>query len=1313
MKKLILCLAAMLAVLPARGADVVGTGGSIAASAFGRTLMNSVDAPAARTTLGAYGSGDSPTFGTESANIFRAVTNGTAAAPAYSFTSTSNTGMYYNGNNGVTVAGAGVAALYAGQDGSGNPRVNLSLNSPLGWGSASPGQTFDAAIKRTGPGALTVTDSTGTADTGRITLGSLYVMTESGQDFRSRFITGRNVGVVTAGQLYLNYNVAAPVQLGNGTVATDLIIANGYLGFGGASPDAKLLRTGAGALTVTDSTGTAGTGSLSVSSLIIWGGGGSNAITRPSTNILQTDVRWRVGQGSVIAPNLSHVTDTDTGINLDGLGSVAIVTDGVAKWNVGSTGHLQAGTDNAYDFGDATHRVKTGYFGTSLGVGITTTPAARVDISEPSVAQPALKIAHATNSDVISVSKTAGLGALINASFTSNQSDGFVFSNTDANTSLLNRYIYGFNSTVSTGADSYGIIGGHFSGIQTRNTAGTNPTGLTSGRPVGIWGEATTTALAPEGYAIYGLASSARVVPLYLRAAASQTSDLIRAENSSLSTLFKVDSAGAVTAAGGLSALSLTSGGFINGPANKGFIDLNAGAGTFAGFGFNGVSTLQATATQLNIAVDAIRIGSATNTFLINDAANTPAFRNGVNPQTLNVYGTYTSGSVYERLSLGYDGTRFRIAAEHTGATQRALLLEGNSVLFRPLTGNNSVAWQMTGSGHLQAVADNTYDFGDATHRARNLYLGGTATVGNILATTSIVAGTGSFSGFLNSTKIRDTSDGVLSLTNSAGTGFTRLQFGGTSSAEPAIKRNGSGIEVTDATGTAGTGTLTVQTLVSPSVTPSSPTVLIRADGTSVSYGSGAATDATRGTAFLAAQTAAAAGDTVKHIVGNIDIGSSQVGKADVRVELGPRVNVKTTAVGYRNGLGVVEHASSYHVANGLQRWRNGIGNVHKRSDGTGYGGVDVVLIGDSISEGGTAGGEINATTTEYMTDTFSHQLKVMLQDRFNPKGVQGGYGFIPVMTGPHVGQWVADANIFSSTGTWTKDGSSTFGLGGRVWQGNPGSNTAYIRMNGGDADAVKKRLNVSSIQWVATQGAILGTARYDVGVGSAPSIGAGSPTGTINMNGGTAYGTHFAQITGLTRTADNYLQIATPSATNGLWLDGVICYDGDYDCGMRLHNLSRWGLNSGAANWQPTTDHIYEAESRFGSNNGGASNAKLVMLDLITNDCAGMTTAQFKANINAWVDGFLGWTSKPAVLIWIPPNMFDHALWYDYVEVLYQVADEHDNVAILDLNRVLAGDLTSATANSFGLIGNHFLDPGQRWLAEQMYRTITKDLDN
>lgn len=84
------------------------------------------------------------------------------------------------------------------------------------------------------------------------------------------------------------------------------------------------------------------------------------------------------------------------------------------------------------------------------------------------------------------------------------------------------------------------------------------------------------------------------------------------------------------------------------------------------------------------------------NSMLLSDAANALAIRNGANPQALSIYGKWTDNSDYERLSLGYNGTGFVIAAEAAGTgTNRDIYLDvgGHGYApfrFRALASNQS-----------------------------------------------------------------------------------------------------------------------------------------------------------------------------------------------------------------------------------------------------------------------------------------------------------------------------------------------------------------------------------------------------------------------------------------------------------------------------------------------------------------------------------------------------------------------------------------------------------------------------------------------
>lgn len=68
------------------------------------------------------------------------------------------------------------------------------------------------------------------------------------------------------------------------------------------------------------------------------------------------------------------------------------------------------------------------------------------------------------------------------------------------------------------------------------------------------------------------------------------------------------------------------------------------------------------------------------DTYLYRDAANTPAFRNGTNAQTLRVYGTFTDASNHRRVSIGMTSAgvgHIRPEGGGTGASGNVLHISG------------------------------------------------------------------------------------------------------------------------------------------------------------------------------------------------------------------------------------------------------------------------------------------------------------------------------------------------------------------------------------------------------------------------------------------------------------------------------------------------------------------------------------------------------------------------------------------------------------------------------------------------------------
>lgn len=180
--------------------------------------------------------------------------------------------------------------------------------------------------------------------------------------------------------------------------------------------------------------------------------------------------------------------------------------------------------------------------------------------------------------------------------------------------------------------------------------------------------------------------------------------------------------------------------------------------------------------------------GTSGDLIVTRDAANVLAQRRGTNAQVSRIYGTYTSGSVYERLAIGYQGGAFKIVEEQLGASSRYLVMGTNGTGNLQFQTAGTVRWQIDSSGHLLPVADNTYDIGAGAAQARDIYASRYVFAGYFVAT-----GAGAYM-FNGRGGVRSSADGVLRLSNDADSDFGRLCFGGTTNAYPALKRSSSAL---------------------------------------------------------------------------------------------------------------------------------------------------------------------------------------------------------------------------------------------------------------------------------------------------------------------------------------------------------------------------------------------------------------------------------------------------------------------------------------------------------------------------------------
>jgi hypothetical protein len=147
-------------------------------------------------------------------------------------------------------------------------------------------------------------------------------------------------------------------------------------------------------------------------------------------------------------------------------------------------------------------------------------------------------------------------------------------------------------------------------------------------------------------------------------------------------------------------------------------------------------------------------------------------------------------------------------------ATTQVLSVQGTSLITRVASGPTisfalasywqqidfctagTTRWSINSSGHLVAGVDNTYDIGaSGATRPRSIYLAANVYVGDaasgVLLTTGDIraAGTGVI-GFRSRGYIKAPVNSVFTLYNENADNFDRLQFGGTTSSFPALKRS-------------------------------------------------------------------------------------------------------------------------------------------------------------------------------------------------------------------------------------------------------------------------------------------------------------------------------------------------------------------------------------------------------------------------------------------------------------------------------------------------------------------------------------------
>lgn len=414
-----------------------------------------------------------------------------------------------------------------------------------------------------------------------------------------------------------------------------------------------------------------------------------------------------------------------------------------------------------------------------------------------------------------------------------------------------------------------------------------------------------------------------------------------------------------------------------------------------------------------------------------------------------------------------------------------------------------------------------------------------------------------------------------------------------------------------------------------------------------------------------------------------------------------------------------------------MQRFQDRLMNSAKEYGGTGLGGVDIVNLGDSNTFGYVA--------TQRMMDCWVHMMKLDLQQRWNPTGVQGGFGYA------NIGWCMTAANQhpgFSKTGTFVSGDEVSGGTASVIARlsasGSLRGNRIALRCNGSDTNAVRNRLNITGADLHYYRNSGQGTSLcYDISTGSAPGASSGGVHATtINATGSYSYQQR-SQKTGLTRTADHYLQ-AGSSTDNENRVQGFTLYDNDESCGVRVHNL-------GAPS---RTIYSFMGDNGFAGGNvdmwctgsgTGAFYCGLFVVCSGINECGSgstptRTAAQYLQDLRDLVARIRNTTNcptQPSILLisqWCATYDYNPAIWvrssdlpYEYVEVERLVASENPDLITYDsepegmgFSGVQYPTVGTDIAQARGFMysdGVHFTSKGHRWKAARRVGTLNYGL--
>lgn len=337
----------------------------------------------------------------------------------------------------------------------------------------------------------------------------------------------------------------------------------------------------------------------------------------------------------------------------------------------------------------------------------------------------------------------------------------------------------------------------------------------------------------------------------------------------------------------------------------------------------------------------------------------------------------------------------------------------------------------------------------------------------------------------------------------------------------------------------------------------------------------------------------------------------------------------------------------------GLQKFRC----AYRARSGVGCGGVDVVFIGDSIMHGSASGSNI-------YSDSPMHKFKIAIQTLLNPSGVTGGFGFFPASDGT-VGSYgsgsgtpltLSMGSTAASYLVYTEDnGTST---NGSIQGAGTGARSVLID-NNGDADTQKyiffamdnsattipyMRDKFSAFQIIYSTETTFGTITYDTatGSGATPGRGVGTVTGTIATNTASSTGNRSSVLSVSNTYADARICLRPDaSSTTQVCIDGIVLYNGDERCGVRVHMCTKPGTRF--YDWSPKTVSASITKFCTGGYEGAINGGLFVACEIINSVEAlyggTLTLSQIKVAWTAIMEAVKGCATGASILVVIPPK--------------------------------------------------------------------------